>query len=84
MYIVPKMLGDSGSSKDSKMIEKLRDEIKDKEIGWEYQKTIWVMQFLVCDENEIEQRVQGNEYGIKLEDIQKMIHGNTQTNFYAG
>ncbi len=37
MYIVPKtLMVDSSSSKESKMVEKLREEMKEREINWEY------------------------------------------------
>jgi|LauGreDrversion4_2_1035121.scaffolds.fasta_scaffold35787_3 hypothetical protein len=59
MYIVPKLQSETSSTASNKLILRLRDEMKN-EIAREYEKTIYIMQFLVCQEEDINKRIQDN------------------------
>jgi hypothetical protein len=59
MYIVRKLQSETSSSASNKLILRLRDEMKN-EIAREYEKTIYIMQFLVCQEEDINKRIQDN------------------------
>ena len=70
MQIVPKLtIPDNNISKG---IIKMRDEMRI-EIAKEYEKTIYIMQFLTCDERDIATKIRENEYGLKEEDFASML-----------
>ena len=66
--IVPKLLGESNASQ----IKKYVDEMK-QDIAREYEKTIYILQFLVCDENEIEYKIKENDYGLTEADFDALL-----------
>lgn len=72
MQIVPKTISESGSSSNNKFIMRLRDEMK-AEIAKEYERTIFIMSFLQCEEKDIQSRLRDNEYGITEEDLQILL-----------
>jgi hypothetical protein len=39
------------------------------EISKEYEKTIYIMQFLVCEEDEIPKRIKENDFGLTKDDL---------------
>jgi hypothetical protein len=47
---------------------RLRDEMK-MDISKEYEKTIYIMQFLVCEEEEILKRIKENDFGLTQDDL---------------
>lgn len=70
MYIVPKLIVNNS---ESASVARVRDEMK-AEIAREYERTIYIMQFLVCEEADIDKRVDGNEYGISREQLKGMLN----------
>jgi hypothetical protein len=52
MNLVPKLVSESSSSTANKIVSRLRDEMK-VQIAKEYEKTIFILQFLTCDEGEV-------------------------------
>ncbi|TNV84480.1 hypothetical protein FGO68_gene2070 [Halteria grandinella] len=80
MHIIPKLISESASSTNNKLIMRLRDELK-AEITHEYERTLFIMQFLQLDELEIQGRIRDNEYGLTQEDFQIML--STHSNHFA-
>ena len=52
---------------------RLRDEMK-MDIAREYEKTIYIMQFLVCEEEEIPKRIKENDFGITQDDLGAILN----------
>ncbi|CDW72803.1 UNKNOWN [Stylonychia lemnae] len=61
--IVPKLLSES-----SPQIKSIVDQFK-VEIAREYEKTIYILQLLICDEEEIEDKIKENDYGLTEKDF---------------
>lgn len=80
MSIVPKLLSESSSSQTSKHVLRLRDEMK-MEIAREYEKTIYILQFLVIDEKEIATRIKENDFGLTVDDFGMLL--NIQQNYFS-
>ena len=68
MNLVPKLVSESSSTTANKTLTKLRDEMK-VQIAKEYEKTIFILQFLTCDEGEVQTRIEENEFGLTEEDF---------------
>jgi len=68
MNLVPKLVSESSSTTANKTLTRLRDEMK-VQIAKEYEKTIFILQFLTCDEGEVQTRIEENEFGLTEEDF---------------
>ncbi len=77
MSIVPKLLSETSSSSSNKLILRLRDEMKF-DIAREYEKTIYIMQFLVCEEEEIPKRIKENDFGLTEQDLDGILNNYYQ------
>jgi len=64
--MTPKLLGE-GNAQVKKAVEEMRVDI-----AREYEKSIYVLQFLVCEEGERETKVKENDYGLTEEDFQAL------------
>ena len=73
MNLVPKVLTESSSSTANKIVSRLRDEMK-ASIAKEYEKTIFILQFLTCDESEVQMRITENEFGLTEEDFAILLN----------
>lgn len=79
--IVPKLLNEN--NKDvKKAVEDMRSGI-----AREYEKTIYILQFLVCDVNDIADKIKENDYGLSEEDFAAMAsiqrsYANNRNNVY--
>ena len=73
MNLVPKVISESSSSTANKSVARLREEIKIA-IAKEYEKTIFILQFLTCDENEVQMRINENEFGLTEEDFSILLN----------
>ena len=73
MNLVPKVISESSSSTANKSVTRLREEMKIA-IAKEYEKTIFILQFLTCDENEVQMRINENEFGLTEEDFSILLN----------
>ena len=73
MNLVPKLVSESSSSTANKIVSRLRDEMK-VQIAKEYEKTIFILQFLTCDEVEVQTRIEENEFGLTEEDFAILLN----------
>lgn len=62
--MIPKLISDANNAR----IKEAVDEMK-VEVAREYEKAIYILQFLVCEENERERKMKENDYGLTEEDF---------------
>eukprot|EP00347_Sterkiella_histriomuscorum_P021714 403333020 len=78
--IVPKMLGEGSQSNTKRFVDEMRQDI-----AREYEKTIYILQLIVCDEEEIEYKIQENDYGLTEQDFEALenIQKSYSSNMYS-
>jgi hypothetical protein len=51
-----------------KLVQRMRDEML-RDIASEYEKTIYILEFFQCDEDDIATRIKDNDYGLTQQDL---------------